>query len=166
MNRPLSIMGMTALVLLTAVTSNAGPLKRSQKVSLDLEAVPVATVVPPTAPVEPTGVPQPTERLGPSATPTLAEVPGVAPTAEITEKPKVTATPVPFDTAEPGRVDLTLHPLLDRLASQGHQIGQWRKQEEIAQRTQTSHCRRVAHTRSLRRAAPKGTQRTGSGCHK
>jgi hypothetical protein len=31
-------------------------------------------------------------------------------------------------------VDPALHPLLDHLASQGHQIGQWRKQEEIARR--------------------------------
>jgi B12-binding domain/radical SAM domain protein len=40
----------------------------------------------------------------------------------------------PLENAPPGRVDPALHPLLDRLASQGHQIGQWRKQEEIAQR--------------------------------
>jgi radical SAM superfamily enzyme YgiQ (UPF0313 family) len=39
----------------------------------------------------------------------------------------------PLEGAPPGRVDPSLHPLLDRLASQGHQIGQWRKQEEIAQ---------------------------------
>jgi B12-binding domain/radical SAM domain protein len=38
----------------------------------------------------------------------------------------------PLEDAPPGRVDPALHPLLDRLASQGHQIGQWRKQEEIA----------------------------------
>lgn len=38
----------------------------------------------------------------------------------------------PLADAPPGRVDPALHPLLDRLASQGHQIGQWRKQEEIA----------------------------------
>ena len=38
----------------------------------------------------------------------------------------------PLENAPPGRVDPALHPLLDRLASQGHQIGQWRKQEEIA----------------------------------
>ena len=40
----------------------------------------------------------------------------------------------PLENAPPGRVDPDLHPLLDRLASQGHQIGQWRRQEEIAQR--------------------------------
>jgi B12-binding domain/radical SAM domain protein len=40
----------------------------------------------------------------------------------------------PLENAPPGRVDPDLHPLLDRLASQGHQTGQWRKQEEIAQR--------------------------------
>jgi B12-binding domain/radical SAM domain protein len=38
----------------------------------------------------------------------------------------------PLESAPPGRVDPALHPLLDRLASQGHQIGQWRKQQEIA----------------------------------
>ena len=43
----------------------------------------------------------------------------------------------PLEEAPPGRVDPMLHPLLDRLASQGHQIGQWRKQEELA-------CRAVA----------------------
>ncbi len=37
----------------------------------------------------------------------------------------------PLENAPPGRVDPALHPLLDRLASQGHQIGQWRRQEEI-----------------------------------
>ncbi len=42
----------------------------------------------------------------------------------------------PLEDAPPGRVDPALHPFLDRLASQGHQIGQWRKQEEIAHRTQ------------------------------
>jgi B12-binding domain/radical SAM domain protein len=41
----------------------------------------------------------------------------------------------PLEDAPPGRVDPALHPLLDRLASQGHQVGQWRKQEEIARRT-------------------------------
>ena len=41
----------------------------------------------------------------------------------------------PLEGAPPGTVDPALHPLLDRLASQGHQIGQWRKQEEIARRT-------------------------------
>jgi B12-binding domain/radical SAM domain protein len=41
----------------------------------------------------------------------------------------------PLEDAPPGEVDPALHPMLDRLASQGHQIGQWRKQEEIAQRT-------------------------------
>lgn len=40
----------------------------------------------------------------------------------------------PLEDAPPGQVDPALHPLLDRLASQGHQIGQWRRQEEIAQR--------------------------------
>jgi B12-binding domain/radical SAM domain protein len=43
----------------------------------------------------------------------------------------------PLENAPPGQVDPALHPLLDRLASQGHQIGQWRKQEEIAQRQAT-----------------------------
>jgi B12-binding domain/radical SAM domain protein len=38
----------------------------------------------------------------------------------------------PLEDAPPGQVDPELHPLLDRLASQGHQIGQWRKQEELA----------------------------------
>jgi B12-binding domain/radical SAM domain protein len=38
----------------------------------------------------------------------------------------------PLEHAPPGRVNPALHPLLDRLASQGHQIGQWRRQEEIA----------------------------------
>jgi B12-binding domain/radical SAM domain protein len=38
----------------------------------------------------------------------------------------------PLEDAPPGTVDPALHPLLDRLASQGHQVGQWRKQEEIA----------------------------------
>ncbi|MFN2224873.1 MAG: B12-binding domain-containing radical SAM protein, partial [Anaerolineae bacterium] len=40
----------------------------------------------------------------------------------------------PLEDAPPGAVDPTLHPLLDRLASQGHQVGQWRKQAEIARR--------------------------------
>jgi B12-binding domain/radical SAM domain protein len=40
----------------------------------------------------------------------------------------------PLEDAAPGQVDPALHPLLDRLASQGHQIGQWRKQEKLAQR--------------------------------
>jgi B12-binding domain/radical SAM domain protein len=40
----------------------------------------------------------------------------------------------PLENAPPGRVDPALHSLLDRLASQGHQIGQWRKQEELASR--------------------------------
>jgi radical SAM superfamily enzyme YgiQ (UPF0313 family) len=43
----------------------------------------------------------------------------------------------PLEDAPAGRVDPALHPLLDRLASQGHQIGQWRKQEEIAERQAT-----------------------------
>ena len=38
----------------------------------------------------------------------------------------------PLEDAPPGQVDPALHPLLDRLASQGHQIGQWRKQEALA----------------------------------
>ncbi|MGC9334498.1 MAG: B12-binding domain-containing radical SAM protein, partial [Anaerolineae bacterium] len=42
----------------------------------------------------------------------------------------------PLEDAPPGEVDPTLHALLDRLASQGHQVGQWRKQEEIAQQSQ------------------------------
>jgi B12-binding domain/radical SAM domain protein len=41
----------------------------------------------------------------------------------------------PLEDAPPGRVDPDLHFLLDRLASQGHQMGQWRKQEQIAHRT-------------------------------
>jgi B12-binding domain/radical SAM domain protein len=40
----------------------------------------------------------------------------------------------PLESAPPGRVDPALHQMLDRLASEGHQIGQWRKQEEIASR--------------------------------
>ena len=40
----------------------------------------------------------------------------------------------PLENAPPGQVDPALHPLLDRLASQGRQIGQWRKQQEIARR--------------------------------
>lgn len=44
----------------------------------------------------------------------------------------------PLENAPPGRVDPALHPLLDRLASQGHQIGQWRKQEEIARTSRQS----------------------------
>jgi B12-binding domain/radical SAM domain protein len=43
----------------------------------------------------------------------------------------------PLEGAPPGRVDPALHPLLDRLASQGHQIGQWRKQEQLARRQST-----------------------------
>lgn len=38
----------------------------------------------------------------------------------------------PLAGAPPGRVEPSLHPLLDRLASQGRQIGKWRKQQEIA----------------------------------
>lgn len=41
----------------------------------------------------------------------------------------------PLEGAPPGRVDPELHPLLDHQASQGHQMGQWRKQEQIAHRT-------------------------------
>jgi B12-binding domain/radical SAM domain protein len=40
----------------------------------------------------------------------------------------------PLEDAPPGTVDPALHPLLDRLASEGHQVGQWRKQAEIARR--------------------------------
>ncbi|MGD8397251.1 MAG: TIGR04013 family B12-binding domain/radical SAM domain-containing protein [Anaerolineae bacterium] len=40
----------------------------------------------------------------------------------------------PLADAPPGQVDPALHPFLDRLASEGHQIGQWRRQEEIARR--------------------------------
>lgn len=43
----------------------------------------------------------------------------------------------PLEDAPPGSVDPALHPLLDRLASQGHQVGQWRKQAEIARRGTT-----------------------------
>ena len=38
----------------------------------------------------------------------------------------------PLEHAPPGRVDQALRPLLDRLAGQGHQIGQWRRQEQLA----------------------------------
>jgi B12-binding domain/radical SAM domain protein len=38
----------------------------------------------------------------------------------------------PLENAPPGRVAPALYPLLDRLASQGRQIGQWRRQQEIA----------------------------------
>jgi B12-binding domain/radical SAM domain protein len=44
----------------------------------------------------------------------------------------------PLEDAPPGEVDEALHPLLDRLASEGHQVGQWRKQEEIARRTSSN----------------------------
>jgi radical SAM superfamily enzyme YgiQ (UPF0313 family) len=44
----------------------------------------------------------------------------------------------PLEHAPPGRVDPALHPLLDRLASEGHQIGQWRKQEALARQMQPS----------------------------
>jgi B12-binding domain/radical SAM domain protein len=40
----------------------------------------------------------------------------------------------PLENAPPGQVDPALHPLLDRWASQGRQIGQWRKQEVLAER--------------------------------
>ncbi|MFC2023396.1 TIGR04013 family B12-binding domain/radical SAM domain-containing protein [Chloroflexota bacterium] len=46
----------------------------------------------------------------------------------------------PLENAPPGRVDPALYPLLDRLASQGHQIGQWRKQQEIGLRGNLSGC--------------------------
>jgi B12-binding domain/radical SAM domain protein len=42
----------------------------------------------------------------------------------------------PLEGAPAGQVDPALHPLLDRLASQGHQIGQWRKQEQLAHRAE------------------------------
>jgi B12-binding domain/radical SAM domain protein len=38
----------------------------------------------------------------------------------------------PLQDAPPGSVNPELHPLLDRLASQGHLVGQWRKQEDLA----------------------------------
>ncbi|MDY7039550.1 MAG: TIGR04013 family B12-binding domain/radical SAM domain-containing protein [Chloroflexota bacterium] len=38
----------------------------------------------------------------------------------------------PLSHAQPGRVDPQWHALLDRLASQGQHIGQWRKQERLA----------------------------------
>jgi len=44
----------------------------------------------------------------------------------------------PLESAPPGRVDPALHPILDRLASQGHQIGQWRQQQQIAQRSRVA----------------------------
>jgi B12-binding domain/radical SAM domain protein len=44
----------------------------------------------------------------------------------------------PLENAPPGRVDPALYPLLDRLASQGHQIGQWRKQETLARQQATT----------------------------
>jgi B12-binding domain/radical SAM domain protein len=44
----------------------------------------------------------------------------------------------PLENAPPGRVDPALHPILDRLASQGHQIGQWRQQQQIAQRSRVA----------------------------
>jgi B12-binding domain/radical SAM domain protein len=40
----------------------------------------------------------------------------------------------PLAKAAPGRVDPSLYPLLDRLASQGQLKGQWRRQQEIAAR--------------------------------
>jgi B12-binding domain/radical SAM domain protein len=40
----------------------------------------------------------------------------------------------PLEKEAPGRVDPALYSLLDRLASQGHQIGQWRTQEQLARR--------------------------------
>ncbi|MCL7452497.1 MAG: TIGR04013 family B12-binding domain/radical SAM domain-containing protein [Anaerolineae bacterium] len=43
----------------------------------------------------------------------------------------------PLEDAPPGEVDPALHPLLDRMASQGHQVGQWRKQEELARQSKT-----------------------------
>jgi B12-binding domain/radical SAM domain protein len=44
----------------------------------------------------------------------------------------------PLEDAPPGEVDPALHALLDRLASQGHQVGQWRRQEEIARQSQVA----------------------------
>jgi B12-binding domain/radical SAM domain protein len=44
----------------------------------------------------------------------------------------------PLEDAPAGTVDPALHPLLDRLASQGHQVGQWRKQEEIARQQEST----------------------------
>ena len=44
----------------------------------------------------------------------------------------------PLEDAPPGTVDPALHPLLDRLASEGHQVGQWRKQAEIARQGDAS----------------------------
>ncbi len=44
----------------------------------------------------------------------------------------------PFEDASPGAVDPALHPLLDRLASQGQQVGQWRKQAEIGRRLEAT----------------------------
>jgi B12-binding domain/radical SAM domain protein len=43
----------------------------------------------------------------------------------------------PLEKEAPGRVDPALHSLLDRLASQGHQIGQWRTQEQLARQQAT-----------------------------
>jgi radical SAM superfamily enzyme YgiQ (UPF0313 family) len=43
----------------------------------------------------------------------------------------------PLEGAPPGRVDPALVPLLDRLASQGRQCGQWHRQEAIARRQAT-----------------------------
>jgi len=43
----------------------------------------------------------------------------------------------PLAHAQPGRVDSQWHTLLDRLASQGQHIGQWRKQEQLAALTGT-----------------------------
>jgi radical SAM superfamily enzyme YgiQ (UPF0313 family) len=43
----------------------------------------------------------------------------------------------PLEGAPPGRVDPSLHPLLDRLASEGHQTGQWRTQEKLAKAMQS-----------------------------
>ena len=43
----------------------------------------------------------------------------------------------PLAHAQPGRVDSQWHTLLDRLASQGQHIGQWRKQEQLAALTST-----------------------------
>ena len=42
----------------------------------------------------------------------------------------------PLEHAPPGKVDPALYPLLDRLASQGQQMGQWRKQQEASSERQ------------------------------
>jgi B12-binding domain/radical SAM domain protein len=56
----------------------------------------------------------------------------------------------PLEDAPPGQVAPALHPLLDRLASQGHQIGQWRKQELLAAASACSPARRPGSPREAR----------------